>query len=192
MAFCGKCGNELKDGTKFCPKCGHPTGVNPVNSSPNPNINDRKCNLTIRWEGAWVLIDATVRVIVNGAYIGEYSFKDGFEAIVPIDSEFVTVKIKCSFREYTQYLSLSTKTNYSLNISYSRISGGFGFSLCDNDGYEIYNDSLHLGMAILSFLIPIVGFIYALIVRKDKPAASTNAIIMSVAGFVVALILYLR
>lgn len=25
MAFCGNCGTQLKDGVKFCPKCGHPT-----------------------------------------------------------------------------------------------------------------------------------------------------------------------
>lgn len=23
MAFCSNCGNELRDGAKFCPKCGH-------------------------------------------------------------------------------------------------------------------------------------------------------------------------
>lgn len=25
MAFCGKCGNQLNEGAKFCPKCGQPT-----------------------------------------------------------------------------------------------------------------------------------------------------------------------
>ena len=25
MAFCGKCGTQLSDGAKFCPKCGQPT-----------------------------------------------------------------------------------------------------------------------------------------------------------------------
>lgn len=27
MAFCGKCGTQLSDGAKFCPKCGNPVGV---------------------------------------------------------------------------------------------------------------------------------------------------------------------
>ena len=30
MAFCSNCGNKLKLGTKFCPKCGHGTGVSYV------------------------------------------------------------------------------------------------------------------------------------------------------------------
>jgi len=185
MAFCGNCGNELKDGAKFCPKCG-----SPVRSSSNPNINIKKGNLYIRWEGAWTLLDMTVSVIVNGKYVGDYSFNEGFEAIVPIESEIVRVRIKCSVREYTQVLTLSPNANYSLNLSYNRISGGFGFLLCDNDGMEICNDSLHWGMAILCFLIPIVGFIYALFNRKDKPAASKDALILCVIGFVVGLLLY--
>lgn len=30
MAFCTNCGCKLKEGAKFCSKCGYPTGVNPV------------------------------------------------------------------------------------------------------------------------------------------------------------------
>ena len=26
MAFCGRCGNELREGANFCPKCGTPVG----------------------------------------------------------------------------------------------------------------------------------------------------------------------
>ena len=185
MAFCGKCGNQLIDGAKFCPKCG-----NPVNNGLNPKIEPNNGNLYIRWDGAWTMFDVTVSVIVNGKYVGDYSFNEGFEATVPIESEIVRVRIKCSVREYTQVLILSPNSNYSLNLSYNRISGGFGFLLCDNNGMEIYNDSLHWGMTILCFLIPIVGFIYALFNRKDKPAASKDALILSVIGFAVGLLLY--
>jgi len=31
MAFCGKCGNQLEDGVKFCPKCGQPTDGSYIN-----------------------------------------------------------------------------------------------------------------------------------------------------------------
>jgi uncharacterized membrane protein YvbJ len=30
MAFCSNCGTELKDGAKFCPKCGTRTNVAPA------------------------------------------------------------------------------------------------------------------------------------------------------------------
>ena len=35
MAFCGKCGSSVQDGTPFCPQCGAPVGVAaPVMPSP--------------------------------------------------------------------------------------------------------------------------------------------------------------
>ena len=33
MAFCSKCGTQVNDGTKFCPKCGNPM----ENSASSPN-----------------------------------------------------------------------------------------------------------------------------------------------------------
>ena len=41
MAFCKNCGNKLEDGTKFCPKCGNPTG----GSWSNENVNDTVWNI---------------------------------------------------------------------------------------------------------------------------------------------------
>ena len=35
MAFCGKCGTQVNDGTKFCPKCGNPMGNDASSSSYN-------------------------------------------------------------------------------------------------------------------------------------------------------------
>ena len=41
MAFCKNCGNKLEDGTKFCPKCGNPTG----GTWSNENVNDTVWNI---------------------------------------------------------------------------------------------------------------------------------------------------
>lgn len=35
MAYCGKCGAQLKEGAKFCPKCGQPTARNATNDFQN-------------------------------------------------------------------------------------------------------------------------------------------------------------
>ena len=47
MAFCGKCGTQLSEGAKFCPKCGNPVGVTQNEREtriereiPNESIND--------------------------------------------------------------------------------------------------------------------------------------------------------
>lgn len=43
MAFCKNCGNKLEDGTKFCPKCGNPTGG--TWSNENVTGNDTVWNI---------------------------------------------------------------------------------------------------------------------------------------------------
>ena len=72
--------------------------------------------------------------------------------------------------------------------------GMFGF--VDKKGYSTFDveneeetDKLHWGYFLLCFLIPIVGFIYALSIRKKKPATSNQALMASLLGFVVSLIL---
>ena len=42
MAFCGNCGNELKDGAKFCPKCG--TSTNGTGNVQEPLANNSFVN----------------------------------------------------------------------------------------------------------------------------------------------------
>lgn len=43
MAFCGKCGNELREGANFCPKCGTPVGSTQV-ISPKTDGNPKWLN----------------------------------------------------------------------------------------------------------------------------------------------------
>ena len=41
MAFCSKCGTQINDGAKFCPKCGQPTSeANNVQNSGNIESSD--------------------------------------------------------------------------------------------------------------------------------------------------------
>lgn len=40
MAFCGKCGTQLNDGAKFCPKCGNPISVLQEKGEAPVNFSD--------------------------------------------------------------------------------------------------------------------------------------------------------
>lgn len=40
MAFCSKCGTQLNEGAKFCPKCGQPTTSNEMNNTQVSSSND--------------------------------------------------------------------------------------------------------------------------------------------------------
>ena len=49
MAYCGNCGNQLKDGAKFCPKCGNKTNSGFVEQQPESQFSEdtvRKNNVT--------------------------------------------------------------------------------------------------------------------------------------------------
>lgn len=198
---CNHCGAELNNDDAFCPNCGVKiAGATAAFSFAEPqqriNANDNSSDdnnsrgyLYIRWDGKWALIDYKVQILVNGIKQGEYSFKDGFEVVVPISSPEMVVETKLSFHKTKKVLSLDPQENYSYNLVYNTVSGSFGFVLCDNDGNEIETDKLHWGYFLLCFLIPIVGFIYALSIRKKKPATSNQALMVSLFGFVVSLVL---
>lgn len=196
---CNHCGAELNNDDAFCPNCGVKiVGATTAFSFAEPqqriDTNDKsfdnnRGNLYIRWDGKWALIDYKIQILVNGIKQGEYSFKDGFEVVVPISSPEMVVGTKLSFHKTKKVLSLNPQENYSYNLVYNTVSGSFGFVLCDNDGNEIEKDKLHWGYFLLCFFIPIVGFIYALSIRKKKPATSNQALMVSLLGFVVSLIL---
>jgi hypothetical protein len=197
---CNHCGAELNNSDTFCQKCGakiddNSTAVSSAESQHIIDFNKDSSNdsnrgdLFIRWEGKWSIIDYKVQIWVNGIKQGDYSFKDGFEVIVPISSPEMVVETKLSFHKTKEVLTLNPQENYSYNLAYNTVSGSFGFILCDNDGNELETDKLHWGYFLLCFLIPIVGFIYALSIKKKKPATSNQALMVSLLGFVVSLIL---
>lgn len=172
---CKYCGGKITERASVCPNCGSPLGT--AVDTPNGGGG----NLHIEWEGAWALIDAKVEVFVNKQRVGTYSFTKGFSVDVPIEEEKMEVKVKCSIRTVTHTFELNPNRNYNLNLTYSRISGGFGFEL-EDDERNVESDSLNSWLALLFFFIPIVGFVYAVCVMRDKPAVFSNAIIVSVCG----------
>ena len=187
---CPHCNTPYNDGSVFCENCGKKIIDEPSNASiqQQPQPSTRNGNLVIRWDGAWVLIDYKIKMNVNGNNIGEYSFKEGFETSVPITSSDMTVVTKLSFYKTKVNLTLNPNENYTYELVYHRMSGWLGFILYDSQGNELRRDKLHWGMFLLSFLLPIVGIIYAICVWKKKPATAHSAIYASILGFIVSFI----
>ena len=92
MAFCSKCGNQLIDGAKFCPKCGQPR-----KSSPTYSINVEKNSDYVIVHGyeETFAIDVNVSIYKDGIYLGEVSPASTFN--VPIEGN-CELKFKASFR----------------------------------------------------------------------------------------------
>ncbi len=50
-------------------------------------------------------------------------------------------------------------------------------------------DKLHIGLILLSFLIPIVGIVLFFIYRKQFPAKAKTTLIVGLIGMIVAIVL---
>lgn len=66
MAFCGKCGNELREGANFCPKCGTPVGSTQV-------ISPKKDGKSHWFAGFSLLFFTIVFMVGVVAFISNYS-----------------------------------------------------------------------------------------------------------------------
>lgn len=66
MAFCGKCGTQLSDGAKFCPKCGTPTIRMQGGSSSSSNSSN--CSIELISAGAARLV--VVKALVDELGLG--------------------------------------------------------------------------------------------------------------------------
>ena len=127
MKFCTNCGTQISEGITFLPKCG---------KHINPSYNSFG-NLTIKWEGQWMMIYSKIHIWVDDSKIGSYSFKKGFEVTIPITSSEMKIGVKCTIRSYQPILKMNPSVNHTLYLVYSRITGGFDFILCDNNGKRI-------------------------------------------------------
>ena len=82
MTFCGKCGTQLSDGAKFCPKCGNPVGSTQMISSKKDGKQ--------HWFASFSLLLFTIAFMVAvAAFISNYStiskyFSSSSEAFVDV------------------------------------------------------------------------------------------------------------
>lgn len=156
----------------------------PINISPSKEFG----TLHIEWNGKWVIIDTSIELFVNHQCIGRYSFKKDFSIDVPIQAASTEIIIKCGFRTAKHTFTFEPHKDYTLSLTYSRFTGGFGFKSCDEEG-NITSDSLSTVMGILVFLFPLIGLIYAFCVKKNKPAVFPTAIITAICGFLMGMLL---
>lgn len=59
MAFCGSCGNELREGAKFCPKCG--TAVN--------GYQDQQETKGKRFSTPWIAAFAVLTILIGSYFV---------------------------------------------------------------------------------------------------------------------------
>lgn len=184
---CKNCGGPLEDDNEVCPYCG--AAIPPSNeahrlSRSEPENIARENYLTILWKGRFVLVDLRVTVNINGQHVGDYSYKEGFSIVVPIKTSEVlieaSVKQGITFRS-AACLHLSPGRDYTCTLTLSG-TGEFDFDVDGEGGDTVVTDNLGYGLWCLFFMIPIVGLVYSVVVRKPHPGKARKALIASFVG----------
>ena len=181
MKKCQFCGSQMEDGDLFCPNCGKKVKTKNIVSDDSSKTSSNNGNLTVRWEGQWALVNKKIKININDNNIGEFSYKEGFETVVPITSRNLTISVNSA----KEVVEVNPAENYTYQLVQENLGGRFGFILYDNNGIEIWRDKLHWGIQLLSVLLPIVGIIYGIVEWSKKPAASRTALSAALFGVII-------
>ena len=65
MAFCGECGNEIKDKAAICTKCGVATGLKPVSKTNKESLNKGSLNERLIKFGLFSIIVYVANIILG-------------------------------------------------------------------------------------------------------------------------------
>ena len=180
---CEECGETVPSLSVNCPKCGAPIKKTPMNNQPCASSSVLKLN----WEGKYAMVKTSIEVIVNGQSLGEYSYNDGFEIEIPIQSTIMDITLRCNSMKFHVKLSLAPQENYTCKLYYSSISF-FYYELYNSAGSLIKKDKLGIGMYILCFLIPLVGFIYYFVKKNEYPGKAKAALLPSFIGLCISIL----
>ena len=168
---CSECGGKVSDKAKACPHCGitinQSTSYNPI---PKLRI--------VRKGSTPLVASITLEIRSNGQSIGIYPFNVGFDMEIPVASDMELV-IKCQGTSTPIRLTLNPNKNYTCKIGYST---GFYYQLYNENNELQAEDKLTFIMWIICFLIPLIGFFYYIIDKKDYPASSRSALMAALCG----------
>ena len=73
---CNECGQSVSDKAANCPNCG----------APLSSTENKEAILKLVWKGKYAVTKTSMEVVVNGKSLGLYSYNDGFELDIPIQS----------------------------------------------------------------------------------------------------------
>lgn len=81
--YCSKCGADIKEGAKFCPKCGHATGTLPLTHTETPSPTKTRKPLNKKKVGITILIFILVSISALSLFYFTSSKKidDGLKAV---------------------------------------------------------------------------------------------------------------
>lgn len=174
---CEECGETVPSLSVSCPKCGAPIKKAPMNNQPCASSSVLKLN----WGGKYAMVKTSIEVFVNGESLGVYSYNDGFEIEIPIQSTIMNITLRCQSMKFHVRLSLAAQENYTCKLYFSS-TPFFYYELYNSTGHLLKKDKLNFWMETLCVFIPLVGFIYYFVKKEEYPAKAKVALLSSFIG----------
>ena len=109
--FCTKCGNQINEQVKFCPKCGQAVDTG---SGGSHNFT-----LTINRANQWFAINPAVKIVIDNST--EYKIDNGATLNIPVSAGPHNIAFSCSMRN--KIVNINVAGNITLNIKWNRITG---------------------------------------------------------------------
>jgi len=112
LIACPDCQTRVSPRAKACPQCGCP-------------LEDAKANVTIQFNGIFMLIDTTIHVSIDGNPVGTGSVKKGLAVNATVPTGDHRLHISIGPRSRTYQLCLPNRGSYIVELSYGRTWGTF-------------------------------------------------------------------
>ena len=125
---CPTCKNPLTNSATNCEWCGGEI-INLETENQSSNVG--KINVTISFEGVWLIIDSNVKIYADDILVGIGSLKNGFQINFTIEKPQPTILIKIMLMEMvirSQKIELPKfdfGASYEIKVRYSRTWGNF-------------------------------------------------------------------
>ncbi len=190
--YCTNCGTKLSDTARFCSECGAPTGVVARDTAPlaDTEVVEREVADTPREDMKDAMVSAdTEDATLAGGDMDNASFADTYE------SDRADTEDNHASRPRTMGYSGAADNRANDYAAYAeRRASGEAYAPPVYDNPYLHERSA--GIAVLSFILPLVGLILWLVWKNSRPgkaiSASKGALVsVSVGSPIIGLILWI-
>lgn len=125
---CPTCKNPLTNSTTICEWCG---GKIITLESENQSSMVGKINVTISFEGVWLIFDSNVKIFADDILVGTGSLKNGFNINFYLEKQQPILLLKIMLKDIvirSQKIELQKfdfGASYEIKVNYSRTWGNF-------------------------------------------------------------------
>lgn len=178
MGYCTNCGNELKDGAQFCPKCGSPVISMESKIDSSEDSSGYSIELMSFEPGMRPLLTSVLTDLLRIELM---------DAVKTIDSAPCSIAKGLSRWEADKFAERMVNAGAAIVMKYN---GELVSRMGNQQFVELdKEDDLGCVASAFSFLIPVVGFLIFAYNWREKPRIAESALLAGIWGSILSMII---